>query len=56
MIERSVAIPETLSLGIGTIDSISPLTIEAYRRQADQLDMVLRLDELREALPSGNPF
>ncbi|MGD1915006.1 MAG: SurA N-terminal domain-containing protein [Phycisphaerales bacterium] len=51
-----VAIPETLSLGIGTIDSISPLTIEAYRRQADQLDMVLRLDELREALPSGNPF
>ena len=51
-----VAIPSTLTVAIGTIESISPLTIETYRRQADQLDMMLRLDELRDALPSGNPF
>ncbi len=52
----SVAIPGTLTLGVGTINRITPLTAEGYRRQADQLDMMLRLDELREALPSGNPF
>ncbi|MEQ8845916.1 MAG: hypothetical protein RIB58_13790 [Phycisphaerales bacterium] len=51
-----VAIPQTMTIAVGTVDSVTPLTIETYRRQAEQLDMMLRLGELREALPAGNPF
>ena len=51
-----VPIPSTLTLAVGTVNRITPLTVEVYRQQADQLDMMLRLDELRAALPSGNPF
>lgn len=52
----SVPIPSTLTLGVGMVNGITPLTAEAYRRMADRLDYELRLIELREALPSGNPF
>lgn len=52
----AVPVPGTLTLAVGTINRITPLTVEAYRQQADQLDMMLRLDELRSALPAGNPF
>lgn len=56
--QRTVAvpIPGTLTLGVGTVNGITPLTAEVYRRMADRLDYELRLMELREALPSGNPF
>lgn len=58
MPDRTLAIPVpgTLTLAVGTVNRITPLTVEAYRQQADQLDMMLRLDELRAALPAGNPF
>jgi hypothetical protein len=56
--QRTVAvpIPNTLTLAVGTVDTITPLTAEIYRRMADNLDYQLRLMELREALPAGNPF
>lgn len=56
--DRTLGVPidATLTLAVGTIDRILPLTIEAYRQQADDLDLVLRVDELRDALAQGNPF
>lgn len=52
----SVPISETLTLVVGTVNGITPLTAEAYRTRADQLDYQLRLRELQDALPTGNPF
>jgi len=52
----SVPIPGTLTLAIGTVDAITPLTAETYRNQADYLDFVLRRDELIEFVRATNPF
>lgn len=52
----SVPIASTLTLGVGTVESITPLTAEMYRMQADFLDFVLRRDELVETVRTVNPF
>lgn len=56
--QRTIVTPiaSTLTMAVGTVDGITPLTAEVYRRMADSLDYQLRLNELREALPTGNPF
>lgn len=56
--ERTVSVPiaATLTLGVGTVQSITPLTAEMYRMQADFLDFVLRRDELIETVRTTNPF
>lgn len=52
----SVPIPGTLTLAVGTVNAITPLTAEMYRNLADRLDYELRLRELQEFLSTGNPF
>ena len=51
-----VPIPATLTLAVGMVNRVTPLTVETYRQQADRLDTMLRIDELRAALSTGNPF
>ncbi|MFI4916162.1 MAG: hypothetical protein ACIAS6_06610 [Phycisphaerales bacterium JB060] len=56
--ERTVStpIPGTLTLGVGVVQSITPLTAETYRMQADMLDFILRRDELLDTIRANNPF
>lgn len=56
--ERTVSapIPDTLTLGVGVVESITPLTAETYRMQADMLDFMLRRDELLDTIRANNPF
>ncbi len=56
--QRTVAvpIPGTLTLAVGTVNNITPLTAETYRSQADYLDFLLRRDELLEVVTTTNPF
>ncbi|MEQ8315963.1 MAG: hypothetical protein RIE77_08820 [Phycisphaerales bacterium] len=52
----SVPIAATLTLGVGTVESITPLTTEMYRMQADFLDFMIRRDELVDTVRTVNPF
>jgi hypothetical protein len=52
----AVAIPSTLTLAVGTVTGITPLTVETYRSQADNLDLMLRSGELTEILRASYPF
>lgn len=52
----SVAIPQTLTLAVGTVNAVSPLTSEAFRAQSRSFDMNIRGREIQRFAPEGSPF